>query len=126
MLLGDSTLADSARVVTLRVRPEPGTLSVGLSVEAGTVTAAAIDGRAVDRSRYRSRSTRWTLDYVAPPDSGFILRLTFAKGSQPLLGFAARRSGIPPLAAYRPPARPVGLLPYQSGDVTVVYWRIRL
>ena len=126
ILLGDSTAADSSRVVTLRVRPDTGTHSIGMSVEQGIVTAASVDGRSIDRSRYRSRSTRWSLDYVAPPDSGFVVRLTFERGGQPLLGFLARRAGIPAIAGYRPPTRPDWLLPYQSGDMTVVYRRIRL
>ena len=125
LLLGDSVAADSSRVVTLRIRPDPGALSIATSVEGGTVLAASVDGRAIDRSRYRSRSARWLLDYVAPTDSGFVLRLAFAKGSLPLLGITSRRAGIPPLAGYRPPTKPDWLLPYHSGDMTVVYRRIR-
>jgi hypothetical protein len=126
-LLADSVGADSTRVVTLRVQADSGALSVGIVAEPdGAVLAASVDGRAIDRSRYRSRSPRWSLDYVAPPDSGFVLRLTLARGALPMLGVTARRAGIPSLTGYRPPARPDWLLPYQSGDVTIVYRRVRL
>jgi hypothetical protein len=126
LLLGDSTAADSSRTVTLRIRPDTGTLSVGMSVDEGAVKAAVVDGHPVDRSRYRSRSTRWTLDYVAPADSGFVLSLTLQPGAKPLLGIVTRRAGLPSVPGYRPPSRPDWLLPYQSGDMSWVYRRIRL
>lgn len=123
-LLGDTTTG-AGRVVTLRVRPDTGTHSVGMAIDSGVVSAA-VDGYDIDRARYRSRSVRWTLDYVAPPDSGFVLRLTLKAGASPTLGVSARRAGIPPLTGYRPPTRPDWLLPIQSGDMTVVYRRVRL
>lgn len=124
-LLSDST-SGSGRIVTLRIRPDTGTRSIGISADAGVVLDAAVDGRPVDRSRYRSQSARWTLDYVAPPDSGFTLRLTLRDRTPAELGLFARRPGIPALQGLRLPTRPPGLIPIQSGDITIVFRRVRL
>lgn len=123
-LLSDST-TPAGRVVTLRVRPDTGTLSVSLSADSG-IAAAAVDGRAIDRSRYRARSARWTLEYVAPTDSGFTLRLQLAGATAPMLTVLARRPGIPQLTGLTVPARPAGLLPIQAGDQSIVFKRVRL
>jgi hypothetical protein len=123
-LLSDSATA-TGRVVTLRVRPDTGTLSVSISADSG-IAAAAVDGRAIDRSRYRGRATRWTLEYVAPPDSGFTLRLQLAGAIAPSLSILARRPGIPQLTGLTVPARPAGVLPIQAGDQSIVFKRVQL
>ena len=123
-LLSDSA-TPAGRVVNLRVRADTGTLVVSMAADSGIV-AAAVDGRPVDRSRYRARSARWTLDYVAPTDSGFTLRLQLAPQAAPTLQILARRPGIPPLNGLSVPARPPGVLPIQAGDQSIVFKRARL
>jgi hypothetical protein len=124
-LLSDS-ITPAGRVAHLRIKPDTGTLSVSIAADSGTIIAAAVDGRSIDRSRYRSRSTRWTLEYVAPADSGFTLRLTMPREAAPLLQVLARRPGIPQLKGLTVPTRPIGVLPIQTGDHTVVYKRVQL
>lgn len=124
-LMSDSATA-TGRIVTLLVRPDTGTLAVSLSADGGAIAAASVDGRAIDRSRYRSRSTRWSLDYIAPGDSGFTLRLELPPGSKPALQVLARRPGIPALSGLTLPTRPEGVLPINSGDQSIVYKRVQL
>lgn len=123
-LLSDST-TPAGRVVNLRVRPDTGTLSVSISADSG-IAAAAVDGRPIDRSRYRARATRWTVEYVAPTDSGFTLRLQLAGQTAPSLNILARRPGIPQLTGLTVPTRPAGVLPIQAGDQSIVYKRVQL
>lgn len=118
----DST-ASGARIVTLRVRA-PGARSIQLSAEPGVVVRARVDDRDVATDRYRSRSQRWTLDYVAPPDAGFIVRLTVRDDSGAALALVARYAGFPPGIAV--PDRPPGILPIGSGDATHVHRLVRL
>ena len=124
-VLTDS-MADSGRVVEVRVLGGTGARSVLVTAAPGTVSAVAVDGREVDRSRYRSRSPSFSLEYVSPQDSGFHLRLTLPAGSAGELGLLARhvRQGTPPEIAM--PARPAGVLPIQMGDATYVYTSVRL
>ena len=124
-LVSDSAGA-TGRVVNLRIQPDTGTLSVSVSADSGAITAAAVDGRSIDRSRYRSRSARWALEYVAPSDSGFTLRLQLPAGAKPALQVLARRSGIPALSGLTVPARGPAVLPIQSGDQTIVFKRVQL
>ena len=124
-LLSDSATA-AGRVVNLRIRPDTGTLSVSVSADSGMIVSAAVDGRGIDRSRYRSRAPRWTLEYVAPGDSGFTLRLVLPAQSAPALQVLARRPGVPKVTGLEIPARPAGVLPIQNGDQTIVYKRVQL
>lgn len=121
-----NSMAAEGRVVNLRIRPDTGTLSVSIGADSGAITAAAVDGRSIDRARYRSRSARWSLEYVAPADSGFTLRLTLRPEKAATLQLLARRSGIPLLRGLTLPPRSAGVLPIQSGDQTVIYKRVRL
>lgn len=122
-VLSDS-LSAGARQVTLRIRPAPGTLVVSMGADAG-VLSASIDGIAVDTSRYR-RPRRWPLQYIAPPDSGFLLTLRVRPDVQPTLGLMGLMDTIPPLRGFRIPRRPEGILPYANGDVSLVYRRVHL
>src|SRR5207344_2029834 len=56
MVVADSREAGSRRL-ELRVRPAPGTYSVRLTALDTQVLAASVDGRPIDSSRYRTRST---------------------------------------------------------------------
>jgi hypothetical protein len=124
MIVGDS-IRDGARVVTLRIVPAPGSRAIAIAADSGVVTAA-VDGRLVDTSRYRASPRRWSLQYVAPPDTGFVLALTLRGSAHPTLGVMEISGGIPPLPAVRLPARPLGVLPIQGGDMTWVYSRVQL
>jgi hypothetical protein len=124
-LLSDSATA-AGRVVRLRVVPDTGTLAMSISTDSGAILNAAVDDRSIDRSRYRSRSARWSLEYIAPDASGFTLRLTLAPTSKPVLNVLARRPGIPQLGGLTIPVRPAGVLPIQNGDQTIVYKRVQL
>ena len=124
-LLSDSVTA-AGRVVRLRVVPDTGTLAMSISVDSGAIVNAAVDDRSIDRARYRSRSARFSLEYIAPDTSGFTLRLTLAPSSRPVLNVLARRPGIPQLGGLTIPARPAGVLPIQNGDQTIVYKRVQL
>ena len=124
-VLGDS-LVGSERRLRLRIRAGQGARSVLMTAAAGVVSGVAFAGREVDRSRYRSRGAAFTLEYVAPPDTGFHLQLTLPVGSSGELGLMARhaRPGTPPEVAM--PARPAGVIPIQLGDGTYVYRMVRL
>lgn len=118
------SVTPGARIVTLRVRTGARTLSVDMVAEAGEVLSVAVDGRPVDPARYRRRSARWALEYVAPPESGFTVTLAFRPGGTHAISLLARSLGVP--SGIRLPSRPDGVLPFQSGDGTLVYRRVPL
>ena len=122
-VIADSTTA-AGRRLALRVVTAPGTLNVDMRAVSGTVLAAAIDGRAVDTTRYRHRTPRWILSYVAPSDSGFTLALTLPRGGKVTLEIGAQTAGIAPLTGLTVPSRPSDVVPVQSGDQTDVYRRV--
>lgn len=118
------TITEAGRRITLHVGTAPGTNAVLLHVTGTPVLAAAVDGRTVDPSRYRFKTPEWQLTYWGPADSGFSLTLTVANGSRPVLELAAQTSGLPVLPGVTMPPRPAGVLPSQTGDMTVVYRRV--
>lgn len=124
--ISEATNSGAVRVVTFRVRPAPGTRSIVMSAEPGVVVDAAVDGRRVERARYRRPSQRWTLQYVAPPDSGFTIQLMLGPTARPTLSLQSRRSGIPAIPGARLPVRPEGVLRIQDGDMTVVHTTLHL
>jgi hypothetical protein len=85
------------------------------------VLASAIDGRAVDTTRYRSRTRHWVMEYWAIPDSGAMIELTIPVGPHIVLELAARRPGLPAIPGLAIPPRPSYVVPSQSGDVSIVY-----
>ncbi len=124
-LLSDSTRADG-RVVTLRILGGRGAREVSVVATDGAVAGAWVDGLYVDRSRYRSRSQRWALEYVAPRDSGFTLRLSLPQGGSATLALTSRHDGIPVIPGLQIPVLPHGVIPIQDGNTTLVYKRVRL
>jgi hypothetical protein len=124
-VLSDS-MAGANRDVVLRITPSRGTRSIGLRAESGSVLTARVDGRPIDASRYRRRLPAWALTYTAPPDSGFVLALTFAEGAAPTIGIISRRIGIPPLSGIRIPPRPEGIIAVGDGDGSMVYTRFAI
>jgi hypothetical protein len=121
-LVSDS-VTDGARLLTLRVRPAPGTLVVTMAadVDANSISVA---GKPVSNTRYRNRR-QWPLQYVAPPDTGFLITMSVRSGVPLSVGLMALMDTIPPLEGFPIPRRPAGVLTYQNGDVSVVYRRFR-
>lgn len=120
------TSSPRARHVTLRIRPGRGMRALSLATDSGVVLSAAVDGRPIDTKRYRTPPTRWTLDYIAPPDSGFTIALTLRPGTRPVLELTGRLDGIPALKGFSKPQRPPGIVPFQAGERSLVLRRVRL
>ena len=119
-VLGDSATA-AGRRVTLRITSAPGTLELAMRAVSGTVLSAAVDGRAIDTTRYRRPSPHWQLSFSAPPDSGFVLDLTVPRDAKTTLELNAESAGIPSLAGVTIPPRPNDVVPAQMGDVTIIH-----
>jgi len=124
-VIADSSTNDERRLV-LRIRAAPGTETIGMRANETRVLRAAIDGRAIDTSRYRDNLELWSLDYAAPPDSGITLALTVPARSTLSLDLLTRSRGIAPLAGITFPPRPSDVVTVQMGDVTVVHRTVRV
>ena len=115
----------AGRLLELVVLPAPNTYSIRIWAVDMPVLSAEVDGHPIDASRYRTPSSQWTLSYVAPPDKGFTLKLT-VPGDRPVeFDLMARSFGLPHVGVVIP-ERPSGVVPFQTGDITVVYRRVRL
>jgi hypothetical protein len=112
----------AGRVLELLVRPALGTYSIRIWAIDMTVLSAEVDGHSIDGGRYRTRSPQWTLGYVAPSDNGFALKLTVPRDSPVRFDLIARSLGLPEEVVI--PRRPRGVVPFQTGDITVVYRRV--
>ncbi|MEO7822686.1 MAG: M28 family peptidase, partial [Gemmatimonadaceae bacterium] len=123
-LIGD-TLIDGARRVALHVRAPTGTTGLVMRVRGTRVLASSIDGRSVDTTRYRHRARDWVIQYWAVPDSGAMIGLSIPAGSQLDFELAARRPGIPPVPGLSILPRPPHVALSQTGDVSIVYRRVR-
>ena len=124
-ILSDSTTSDG-RQLSLRVQTAADATMLGIRVTAAPVISAAIDGRAVDTTRYRLRTQEWALRYWAPSDAGALLRLTVPVGSTPTLEIIARCPGVPTLPGVSISPRPANVVPVQSGDVTILCRRFSM
>ena len=124
-ILSDSTTSDG-RQLSLRVQAAADATMLGIRVTAAPVISAAIDGRAVDTTRYRLRTQEWALRYWAPSDAGALLRLTVPAGSTPTLEIIARCPGVPTLPGVSISPRPANVVPVQSGDVTILCRRFSM
>ena len=124
-VLTDSLTADGRHLV-VRVTTAPGTLAVGLRLLDARVAKASVDGRDIATTRYRRTSAQWTLMYTAPADSGLVLSFDVPRDARPSLEMTARTPGLPTISAMPIAPRPADVVPIQSGDVTVVYRRVRL
>ena len=123
-VLRDSS-AGPERHLTLRIRPAAGTEAIALSLDT-VVISASVDGRRIDRSGYRRSQVRWSIEFFAPPDSGFTLGLTLPAGAAASLNMVSRFPGFPRIPGVSVPARPPGVLAIQSGDVTLVHRTVAL
>jgi hypothetical protein len=124
-ILSDSTTIDG-RQLSLRVQAAVDATMLGIRVTGSPVISAAIDGRAVDTTRYRLGTQEWSLRYWAPSDAGALLRLTVPAGSTPTLEILARSPGVPTLPGVTISPRPANVVPVQSGDVTIVCRRFSM
>ncbi len=122
-ITADSTTV-RGRTLTLRIVSASGTGYLEIRAAEGKVLAAAVDGRAIDSSRYRRVLTKWDLEYDAPPDSGFALELTIPRDTKATLELITHTAGIGALPGIDLPSRPDDVVPVQSGDETMVYRRL--
>jgi len=118
-ILSDSTTTET-RQLSLRIRGSTGTTALTMRVSDVPVISASVDGRAIDTTRYRLAMREWLLRYWAPSESGAMLSLTVPAGSTPTLEIVARSPGIPTLPGLTILPRPAGVVPIQSGDLTIV------
>jgi len=124
-ILSDSMTSDG-RQLSLRVQAAADATMLGIRVTGASVISAAIDGRAVDTTRYRLRTQEWALRYWAPSDAGALLSLTVPAGSTPTLEIIARSNGVPTLPGVTISPRPANVVPVQSGDVTILCRRFSM
>jgi len=117
--------ADGQRRLELQVRPAPNTYSIRLRAVDTPVLSAAVDGRAIDQSRYRTRTEHWTLGSVVPPADGFALALVVPHDKPLELDVIARSLGLPRFPTAEIPGRPENVVPIHAGDQTVVHRRVR-
>jgi hypothetical protein len=122
-VVGDS-LTPNGRKLTVRVGAPRGTIAINMRVSGTPVLLSSIDGRIVDTTRFRRRSTEWVMQYWAPSDSGAIVELTVAPGARATLELSARKDGLPSMPGIAIPSRPESVVPVQTGDVTIVYRRV--
>ncbi|HUQ84279.1 MAG TPA: M28 family peptidase [Gemmatimonadaceae bacterium] len=121
----DSSSAQERRLELL-VRAAPGSETVGLRALDARVLRSQVDGLPIGTSRYRGGVRQWSLDYSAPPDSGFTVTLVVPAGAGLGLDVIARRPGLPALDGIVFAARPADVVTVQTGDVTVVHRVVRL
>lgn len=119
------SLASGQRRLELRVLPAAGTYSIRLRAVDIPVVSAAVDGRAIDQTKYRTRPAQWTLGYVVPPPDGFSRELVVPHDKPLELDVITRSLGLPRFLSIGIPARPENVVPIHSGDQTVVHRRVR-
>jgi hypothetical protein len=115
------TLINGARRVVLRVTAPRGATSLIMRASGAPVLTASIDGRVIDTTRFRYRTSSWVMQYWAVPDSGAIVALSIPVGRKIDFEVVSRVPGIPPVPGVTIPARPAHVVPAQDGDVSVVY-----
>ena len=123
-LLHDTTIAGHRRVA-IRVTPPHGANTLLLRGSGAPVLSASIDERIVDTTRYRFHGTTWTMQYWAPPDSGFLVALSLPIGARIDFDVAARTPGLPAISGLSIPPRPANVAADGAGDVSVVYRHFR-
>jgi hypothetical protein len=87
------------------------------------VLRTAIDARVADTTRFRRHQSVWYWGVWGIPDSGSVLSLSVPANSHFDLAMTARRPGLPETAGV--PPRPAGVVPSQTGDVSIVYRTVR-
>jgi len=123
-LVGDTLLGGTRRVV-LRVTAPAGTTGLLMRARGAKVLTSAIDGRVVDTTRYRHRTSDWVMQYWAVPDTGATVALSIPAGGHIDVDLAARMPVIPSVPGVSIPPRPPYVVPSQTGDVSIVYRQLR-
>jgi len=113
--VSDSTSGD-ARTLAVRVTAPRGTTAMVVRAIGAAVHRASIDGRVVDTSRFRQRSTTWSMEYWNVPPEGVVFQFTVDAGASLTVEVAARRPGLP--APLTIPARPDSVVASQGGDAS--------
>jgi MFS family permease len=121
-LARDTTINGFRRVV-LRVTAPQGSTDLLMRAPGARVATASIDGRIVDTTRYRYKSSDWTMQYYAVPDSGAIVALSIPIGSKLDFELVSSKPGLPVIPGTTIPSRPANVVPSQDGDVSVVLRR---
>jgi hypothetical protein len=124
-VVADSSVNGERRLL-LHVRAARGTENITMRATDGRVMRAAVDGRPIDTTRYRRRTTVWTLSYAAPSDSGLTLALALPARSGVVLELVARSALPRALPGVELPARPAHVVTAQTGDITVVHRAVRI
>ena len=125
-LISDST-SNGERHVVLRVRAPAGSTEISMRARGAHVLGSWIDGRLVDTTRYRStfpprdRTSDWSMEYWAVPDTGAIVAFALPPASHFTFELAAQRDGLPPIPGVSIPPRPADVVPSQMGDVNIVH-----
>ena len=119
-VIADSIVGDE-RHLTFRIVAAEGTETISLQTPSTRVIRAAVDGRAIDTSRYRGGARSWRLEYSAPQPAGITLTLLVPARAAVTLDLMARSPGVPSLEGVRLPTRPPGVVTIQTGDVTLVH-----
>ncbi len=124
VILARDTTINGARRVVLRVTAPLGTTALVMRAPGAHVLTASIDGRVIDTTRYRVRSSVWSMQFWAPPDTGgTIVALSIPLGTRLTLDVASRRPGLPAMPGMSILARPDFVVPGQEGDESIVYRR---
>jgi hypothetical protein len=123
-LVADSTTTEGRRLAFL-VRAASGTQTITLRANETRVLASAVDGRAIDPTRYRGSVRLWNLTYTAPPDSGFTLALTVPAGGGVALDLVTRNGKVPALNGIAIANRPPDVVTAQTGDGTMIFRTVR-
>jgi hypothetical protein len=105
------------------VRAGAGASTVTMRVVGTEVLSSSVEGRPVDRSRYRYQSPEWAMTYWAPPDSGFRLGLVLPAGGAARLELVTQRQGLDGVTL---PPRPAHVVPSQTGDIRLAYRSVSL
>ena len=123
VVISDASTA-GVRRVSMRIRPNTARHAIYVTVDTALAPSLTVDGKPVDRRRYRYQSSRWNLQYMNPPDSGFTVDMTLAPGAHGTVYLRGVALGIPPSPDFHLPPRPEHILPIQNGDMTWIYKRV--
>ena len=111
-------------MLTVRVLTPPHALTTQLHVVGAPVLHAVVDGRAIDTTRFRYAQKEWEFSFSGPPDSGVVYTFTLPRGAHPSIELLSAWAGLPTMPGVTIPARPVGTIPVQQGDIRVVRRRV--
>lgn len=125
-IVGDTT-ADGDRLVTLRVVSPRGARVVSMRIPDASVGDTWIEGKRVGggNSSPGWEQGRWSLEYINPPASGFLLQLRLRGQVSFAVALTDRSHGLPEIPGRAFTPRSPSLTMIQQGDVTVVSRTVR-